>query len=35
LEDLAEIRQRWAAMPIVDGRTPEGILGYDEHGLPR
>jgi antitoxin VapB len=35
MEDLAEIRQRWAAMPILDDRTPEDILGYDEQGLPR
>ncbi len=35
LADLAEIRQRWAAMPILDERTPEDILGYDVHGLPR
>jgi antitoxin VapB len=35
LEDMAEIRRRWSAMANVDGRTPEEILGYDEHGLPR
>jgi antitoxin VapB len=35
LEDLAEIRQRWGAMPVLDDRMPEDILGYDEHGLPR
>ena len=35
LEDLADIRQRWSALPVVDDRTPEDILGYDEHGLPR
>jgi len=35
LQDLAEIRQRWGAMPVRDDRTPEDILGYDEHGLPR
>jgi antitoxin VapB len=34
LADLAEIRRRWAAMPILDERTPEDILGYDEQGLP-
>jgi antitoxin VapB len=32
---MAEIRRRWSAMPVLDGRTPEEILGYDEHGLPR
>jgi antitoxin VapB len=35
LEDMAEIRRRWREMTIVDERTPEEILGYDEHGLPR
>jgi antitoxin VapB len=35
LEDLAEIRGRWSAMPVLDDRTPEDILDYDEDGLPR
>jgi antitoxin VapB len=35
LQDLAEIRKRWSAMPVLDDRTPEDILDYDEHGLPR
>jgi antitoxin VapB len=35
LEDMAEIRRRWSEMPVVDDRTPDEILGYDEHGLPR
>lgn len=35
LADLSEIRQRWAAMPVLDDRTTEDILGYDDHGLPR
>jgi antitoxin VapB len=35
LEDMAEIRRRWSEMAIADARTPEEILGYDEHGLPR
>jgi antitoxin VapB len=35
LEDMAEIRRRWSAMPVLDERTPEEILGYDERGLPR
>ena len=34
-EDMAEIRRRWSAMPVVDDRTAEEILGYDPHGLPR
>lgn len=35
LEEMAEIRRRWSAMPVLDERTPEEILGYDKHGLPR
>lgn len=31
---LREIRQRCAAMPRLDHRSPDEILGYDEHGLP-
>lgn len=35
LEDMAESRRRWSEMPVVDDRTPEEVLGYDECGLPR
>jgi antitoxin VapB len=35
LEDMAEIRRRWSAMPVRDDRTVDEILEYDEHGLPR
>ena len=35
LADMAEIRHRWTTMPILDNRTSDEILGYDEHGLPR
>jgi antitoxin VapB len=35
LEDMAEIRRRWSEMAVADERTPDEILGYDEHGLPR
>ena len=24
-----------ADQPVVDGRGPDEIIGYDEHGLPR
>ncbi|WP_413989502.1 type II toxin-antitoxin system VapB family antitoxin [Labrys okinawensis] len=33
-EELAAIRRRWSTMPIVDTRSPEEIIGYDENGLP-
>lgn len=35
LEDLAAIRERCAKLPVLDERSPEDALGYDEHGLPR
>jgi antitoxin VapB len=35
VEDLASIRRRWAALPIIDRRPADEIIGYDENGLPR
>jgi len=35
LADLAAIRRRCAELPVLDPRTPEEIIGYDECGLPR
>jgi antitoxin VapB len=32
---LEEILRRVDQLPILDHRTPDEILGYDEHGLPR
>ena len=32
--ELLEIGRRCAALPDLDTRTPDEILGYDEHGLP-
>lgn len=34
-DELDEIAQHCARLPVLDSRTPEEILGYDEHGLPR
>ncbi len=34
LEDLAEIRRRWSALPVVDHRSADEIIGYDRNGLP-
>jgi antitoxin VapB len=31
---VKEISDRVAALPVLDPRTPEEILGYDENGLP-
>lgn len=35
LEDLVAIRERCTKLPVLDERSPEDVLGYDEHGLPR
>ena len=32
--DLLEIGARCAALPDLDARNADEILGYDEHGLP-
>jgi antitoxin VapB len=34
-EELRAIGERIAAMPVLDSRTAEEILDYDERGLPR
>ncbi|MBB6487725.1 type II toxin-antitoxin system VapB family antitoxin [Rhizobium lusitanum] len=34
LEDLAASRRRWKSLPILDTRSADEILGYDENGLP-
>ena len=33
-DELRAIRQRCSALPVLDDRSPEAILGYDEQGLP-
>ena len=33
--EILEIGKRCAALPDLDARTADEILGYDEHGLPR
>ena len=35
IEDLAAIRRRWSALPTLDPRSADEIIGYDESGLPR
>lgn len=34
LDDLTDIRRRWAKLQVIDNRTDDEIVGYDEHGLP-
>ncbi len=33
-EQLMEIGRRCSALPVLDGRSADEILGYDENGLP-
>jgi len=33
-DELRAIRQRCAKLPVVDTRSPEEILGYDDTGVP-
>ncbi|MHB1501495.1 MAG: type II toxin-antitoxin system VapB family antitoxin [Candidatus Dormibacteria bacterium] len=32
--ELTAIARRCSALPVLDARPEEEILGYDEHGLP-
>lgn len=34
VEELLAIARRVASKPVVDPRTPDEIIGYDERGLP-
>jgi antitoxin VapB len=34
LEDMAASRRRWSALPLLDDRSADEIIGYDENGLP-
>ena len=34
-DELGEIARRCSQLPVLDRRTDDEILGYDEHGLPR
>jgi antitoxin VapB len=31
---LRQLQDEVAALPVLDSRTPDEIMGYDEHGLP-
>lgn len=33
--DIRAIQERVARLPVVDARTPDEVIGYDERGLPR
>lgn len=34
-DELDEIARRCASLPVLDPRSPDEIIGYDEQGLPR
>ena len=34
-EEIMEISERCSALPQLDDRTPEEILGYDSEGVPQ
>jgi antitoxin VapB len=33
--DLMEIGRHCASLPLLDGRPPDEILGYDDNGVPQ
>jgi antitoxin VapB len=33
-DELAAIRRRCSALPVLDDRSADEILGFDHHGLP-
>jgi antitoxin VapB len=33
--EVRRIQERLARLPVLDRRSPDEIMGYDEHGLPR
>ncbi|WP_314963839.1 type II toxin-antitoxin system VapB family antitoxin [Bradyrhizobium cosmicum] len=34
LEDMEAMQRRLNALPILDHRSPDDIIGYDESGIP-
>ena len=35
IASVERLQETIRALPVLDARTPEEILGYDEYGLPR
>lgn len=33
--DIRRIQERLASLPVLNPRSADEIIGYDEHGLPR
>lgn len=34
LEDMEAMQQRLSTLPVLDDRSPDDIIGYDENGAP-
>ena len=34
LERIREISEHFQSLPVLDARTPDEIIGYNEHGVP-
>jgi len=34
LEDMEAMQRRLRALPVLDPRSPDELIGYDENGLP-
>jgi antitoxin VapB len=34
-ESLRRLRESMRELPVLDARTPDEIIGYDDHGVPR
>ena len=34
LEDMEAMQRRLSALPVLDDRSPDEIIGYDENGIP-
>lgn len=34
LEDMEAMQRRLSALPVLDDRGPEEMIGYDENGVP-
>ncbi len=35
VDEVLEIGRHCAALPVLDPRSPDALLGYDERGVPR
>jgi antitoxin VapB len=35
VEEVMDIGRHCAALPLLDARSPDEIIGYDENGLPQ